>query len=99
MSDLSLAPSKEASNWKSLLSFPNSVLEDSVMKDFSISSRYKKQFGIYTLDVKLLEFLNNLVIYRESKMKIFVVQTCGKSNTYGLSCIVTVSASLPGSSD
>lgn len=55
VSDLSLAPSKEASSWKSLLSFLNSVLEDkSVVKDFSINTRYKEQSGIYALDVKTI---------------------------------------------
>lgn len=55
MSDLSLALSKKVSSWKSLLSFLNSVLEDkSIVKDFSLNSRYKEQFGIYALDVKTI---------------------------------------------
>lgn len=45
------------------------------MRDFSINSRYKKQSGVYSLDVKLLEFFNILMLCRGSRVECFVVQS------------------------
>lgn len=45
------------------------------MRDFSINSRYEKQSGINSLDVKLLEFFNILMLCRGSRIEHFVVQS------------------------
>lgn len=55
--------------------FLNSVWKTECVRDFSINSRYKKQSGIYSLDVTLLEFFNILILFRGSRMECFVVQS------------------------
>lgn len=60
------------------------------MKDFSVNSRYEKHSGIYISDIKLLEFLNILMIYRDGERVFCSTACCRKSSTYGLSYTVTV---------